>query len=337
MRWGKLSTYRGELMGIATIAVVVFHFFEMVGKHIHEVRPIIQHLYGIGKFGYMGVEVFLLVSGIGCYYSLNHKFDIKSFYIKRFMKILIPYLIIGGLFYVIRDIFLLQDIKKCFLDFVGVNLVLKNERTFWYVFLILFVYLIYPILFTLFSSENRTIRNSSFLFLELFFILTTIYMYTYQKHVFDMLQLFYTRIPIFIFGAYIAKDVQENKKVNYLFLTITLVSVLFISKNFDNQMILRFKNSIEAIGLCFVCIFIMDIFHSDYVSQVFSIIGKYSYEVYLLHVALRNYLNIIGWKTYNGKVYLLIVFLVIILVPIINYISNYVYKSSLKIMSQKNI
>lgn len=59
-----LSTYRKELMGVSAIAVILCH---ANGRGVL-LPPILQHVF---DFGNLGVDVFLLLSGIGMYFSLG--------------------------------------------------------------------------------------------------------------------------------------------------------------------------------------------------------------------------------------------------------------------------
>ena len=69
MNFTLVSKYRTELMGIATLWVMLFHYGNIN-------IPIIDNLRIIG---YGGVDIFLFLSGIGLSFSI--KGGVKSFYI----------------------------------------------------------------------------------------------------------------------------------------------------------------------------------------------------------------------------------------------------------------
>lgn len=56
---GNISRYRGELMGLAIIFVVLFH----VGLPREDI------FFGLRRMGNIGVDIFLFLSGIGLWYS----------------------------------------------------------------------------------------------------------------------------------------------------------------------------------------------------------------------------------------------------------------------------
>lgn len=60
----KISKYRLELMGVATILIFVVHSYD---------RGVVMpaSIKTICALGSLGVDIFLLVSGLGLYYSLS--------------------------------------------------------------------------------------------------------------------------------------------------------------------------------------------------------------------------------------------------------------------------
>ena len=60
----KVSLYRTQLMGIAAILIVLCHA-SLYGVQMCSVVSTILNI------GNIGVDVFLFLSGMGCYYSLN--------------------------------------------------------------------------------------------------------------------------------------------------------------------------------------------------------------------------------------------------------------------------
>lgn len=88
----NISKYRGQLMGIATLLVIFGH---SVGNGVAMPRWM-ESLCGLSS---VGVDIFLLVSGLGLWYSLtslngNNFERVNIWYLRRYKRILIPYLII---------------------------------------------------------------------------------------------------------------------------------------------------------------------------------------------------------------------------------------------------
>ena len=91
-----ISKYRTQLMGIATLLVIFGH---SVGNGVVMPRWM-ESLCGLAS---VGVDIFLLVSGLGLWYSLKsidsqvNLWGVKCWYIRRYKRILVPYFIIAGI------------------------------------------------------------------------------------------------------------------------------------------------------------------------------------------------------------------------------------------------
>lgn len=88
-----LSTYRTQMMGIATLMIIICH--SCASKVI--MPDSLAYLF---RFGNLGVDIFWFLSGIGLYYSLI-KNDLSSkecyymsFYKRSIYRIYIPYLMV---------------------------------------------------------------------------------------------------------------------------------------------------------------------------------------------------------------------------------------------------
>ena len=77
-----VSSYRGELKGIAILWVVFFH----------ALIPSTGLLSHIQKIGYGGVDIFFFLTGYGLYYSLEKNGSIRSYLGRRMRRILPAYL-----------------------------------------------------------------------------------------------------------------------------------------------------------------------------------------------------------------------------------------------------
>lgn len=79
-----ISRQRGPLMGIAIVWVFLFHTSAFNSTLFAD----------ICSKGYIGVDVFFFLSGLGLCYSLNKDSDIASFYKKRVVRILPTWVLI---------------------------------------------------------------------------------------------------------------------------------------------------------------------------------------------------------------------------------------------------
>lgn len=161
LNWNLLSTYRNELFGLSIIGIIVLHYFEDVISYdaSHRILFTIAKLYS-WLIGSTGVDIFLFLSGMGLYYSMKKNSDIRRFYIHRIKRLLIPYVLLGGVYWIYMDCILE---KAGFLQFISdlslASFWLQGETHFWYVGFIVLCYLCYPILFHA-SEQEHGRRNA---------------------------------------------------------------------------------------------------------------------------------------------------------------------------------
>ena len=84
----KILQNRNEIYGFCALWIMVFHIEKQVGLpwHIPFFTPFIQ-------MGNAGVDVFMLLSGYCLCLSFARNPDWKSFYKKRVVRVVLPYLI----------------------------------------------------------------------------------------------------------------------------------------------------------------------------------------------------------------------------------------------------
>lgn len=98
-----LSKYRTQYMGLAIIILMFCHSTVSIPTGLNNV------LLGVRALCQCGVDIFMLLSGLGCYYSFSNTPKTSAFWKKRFIKILIPYIITVAAYAVVMVGFL----KKC--------------------------------------------------------------------------------------------------------------------------------------------------------------------------------------------------------------------------------
>ena len=85
-----ISRYRGELMGLAIIFVVLFH----VGL------PREDAFFGLKRMGNIGVDFFLFLSGMGLWFSWTKHPSLRKFYLRRFLRVYPTWLFMACLYYI---------------------------------------------------------------------------------------------------------------------------------------------------------------------------------------------------------------------------------------------
>lgn len=136
MSWSSLSKYRSELMGFACLWVMLHHN----SFHWPESMELLRRF---ANYGNLGVDIFLLLSGVGLYYAWQKKPKLGDFYARRFVRLIVPYVLFAVPYWVWRDLHLGQG--DFFLDVTQLSLPLKGVITTWYVPAIALFYLCYPL------------------------------------------------------------------------------------------------------------------------------------------------------------------------------------------------
>ena len=77
-----LSEFRGTVMGFSIILIVLYHFLGKGG--VTAVDKIFRLIF---SQGYVGVDFFMVVSGLGLTYSMMKDENLKTYYIKRWVRI----------------------------------------------------------------------------------------------------------------------------------------------------------------------------------------------------------------------------------------------------------
>lgn len=215
--YGLLSRYRGELMGFATLWVVFFH------SPIRVPSSWPQFLYQpidiFRVLGYGGVDLFILVSGIGIYQSLSK--NSPATYIKNRFKRIYPIwcvyvlmvIVLGAL--VFHSYLTGREILGYFTLFGHWSPALKHQGN-WYVYTIMLFYILAPIpFFLLRDSKRKTLTCTVLVAIAL---LGSTAFFSTNAFVTKHLLIAFTRLPLFIIGMYFSAALKDKvmKKSHWL-------------------------------------------------------------------------------------------------------------------------
>ena len=198
-----LSTYRSNLMGWSIIWIMMLHFR----------FSILKPLGFIAQYGYAGVEIFMFVSGIGLYFSLDKNSHIVSFYKKRLKRIFPVYFFVG----IFASIFLFHDdIYTYFFRYTTIGFWFNLPYFEWYIPAIVVLYLAAPYIKKMCTPQFKYILFT----IALFFLVSAFFAAKYQ--IFDRSHFFlYYRVPAFMLGMYtglLIKHKQSTKPYIYTLL-----------------------------------------------------------------------------------------------------------------------
>lgn len=312
-----ISKYRGQIMGVASIMVVLLHF-------VSELYPdfYIPGVTLILSRGNIGVDVFLLVSGMGLWFSMSKNADPIAFWKKRINRVLLPTLGISLLYWIWVD--LLTDNRSIglfFLDWTGLSFWINGTTTIWYVSLILILYLLYPLIYQIQCRNN--------IYSALIILLTIVagcIMFGVLPDIYNKYEIALTRVPIFLIGSLLGEFLQKDEKApkytklllnGYIILSlIAFVGCFILMKRMHSLsiMLYRYGSGAAAFLLCFAVGLILKKFTLKFISDIFKYFGEVSLELYLIHVMIRNIIANTKLGSIESTFYRIVIIITFILV-----------------------
>lgn len=320
---GDISRYRSEIFGVTIIWIMLLHGVIMDKVIVWE--PV-EWLYVILKHGNVGVDIFLFLSGVGLYFSFVKDNNIENYMRKRFARVLLPYVIIGGTYFVYADI-IVKKMPLAFLkDFSLMSFLFKGNKLIWYVFVILFCYIIFPYLYSLFYETNGAYKKTAlrnFVLITGIIILLTFVLQSEYKEVYSYIEIALTRLPVFICGCVCARGIKCKKEISVWWLLLAFVVVItsypIFVRNIFVGIYQRYYYCILGIALVMVFAFVFSVIKNQIIHKLSCWFGAISFELYLAHILLRNLLLKSRW--YTEPVMPKYVILLILAVVIAKYVS----------------
>lgn len=336
----SFSTYRNELFAFSIVSIIIFHFFENFFQSTTQTGIIILPAKCYKEIiGSIGVELFILLSGLGLYFSFKKNPDIKNFYAKRFVRILVPYGLFSSIAWLIITIIGGNNFWRYIYNLSLISFWTNGNRMLWYIAFILVMYLAFPLIFTIVDSVHSG-RNTLITVAVTYLILFACE--TIDSSTFKHIEIALWRIPVFIIGTYLGKLSYEKQKFkawhSILFIIFFLqkfiysLVVVFIDVDklsgsvysiydFMNKYN-RFFSGFYGLGLMFLLVIIFWALSSNIIAKISSPISKVTLELYMTHVTLRNILKRLGAPVNKFWCFLTYVSVSIIITILLNIVSN---------------
>lgn len=303
LNWTEISKYRGELCGFSIITIIVFHYFYSA-TDVSGMMKTIRTAFN-ACINSTGVDLFLLLSGFGIVYSLSRDSNPLSFYRKRFERVVFPYLVMGGIHWILKDLLISsQSIGKFFLDWSLLSFWTRGNRTFWYISLICILYLVSPFVFRKGKKGIITAWIVSIAF--------NIALYYAAGDLFKTVEVATQRMPVYFMGMYFGMLAIEKKDMNIWFLAAALFSVglRFLAKPYQLPLY-RLIDGPYVFFFTLLYIALRTLTARIKEIRLLSLAGKYSLELYILHVSMRQLLMSVEVDLVSAKKYALMIIAVI--------------------------
>ena len=309
--YSVLSKRRNDVFGISIVSIVIFHYC-LLSKFAA------AKLY-IALVGSVGVPVFLMLSGMGLFFSMSKNAAIGQFYKKRLVRVVIPYLIVASVHFLVR--YILID-GKGFIDWLRgvffVDFITKGNSQFWFIAFILVMYLLFPLFFKLFKSGKLNFLK--LLILCAIVVAANFALSKLTPALYKNIEVMLTRTPAFLIGVYLGEKVYNKRPVQLPFWLIgVLGGAAFIYIGIMRSVvgekfsmyIVRYGETIYALLLTMVLSIVLEAIHSGGFSKICAFFGGMSLELYMVHVSLRSIMGEIGFPGSNILYYVIMVVIAI--------------------------
>lgn len=208
VHWGSLSTYRSQIYGFACLWVMCFHNF-------CDWPTILTPLKKAVSYGNTGVDMFLFLSGISLYFAFRKSSSLRTFYSRRMVRLLIPFLLLAVPYWIWRDIYLQKGVFL--LDVTMASFVTQGTTTTWYVGAILVFYLTYPLVYRLYfgsvHADQPKLRSVIAILLPASYVLVCFSLMYLFPTFYKRTEIALTRFVVFLIGCSCGQLVE--KKTEY--------------------------------------------------------------------------------------------------------------------------
>lgn len=336
INWSVLSTYRNEIFGLSIIGIIILHYVLGLAKlNLPGIAGYAVNLY-CEIIGSTGVEVFLFLSGMGLCFSMNKDSNVLRFYTRRFRRLLIPYAIWGGFYWIYKDLFLYNFGKKRVLyDFFFVSFWRDGCVNLWFIAFIILMYMVYPLVYFCFRKENKY-RKLLFVLSIVFCIFVIEWMQIKTPNFFDNTKFASFRVPIFLFGAYYGQKIYDKEKFNVMdaILAVSglvLNTIYVISRHsslftFIQKIDMEYIKGIYSFGIVIVLAILFSLFKKNIINKFLIATGALSLELYMTHVNIRKIMSVKGYNLASPLWYGVCLILAIIASLILNKICKLIDK-----------
>lgn len=289
--------HRSSIYGLMALWIVVFHIHGHAGIPFPLANKYVGYLLSLGN---TGVDVFMFLSAYCLAYGYKKYDRVSQFYKKRVKRLALPYLIIATPFFIWKNVEIdnaagIADRFQMFImDLTGISFINQGMDWTWFIFAILLLYLLFPILYKICSYG---IISSCIIFIASYLIIFCVYKYVPESIIHHRFAIAYCRIPVFIVGIitylYIDTIQKKNMRLAVPFLLSLCVYLILMTMahyvNHTYNILFEGKEWLvflpRVIPICYICAWVLN---SIKKLPILEMIGDASLEMYLWHILILN-------------------------------------------------
>ena len=219
-----ISRYRNEIYGAAALWVVGLHAVNLFQIDITFGLSLLKPIEFIVSQD-LAVDVFLILSGMSCYYSYSARPDAGSFFRRRITRIWPALLFTYGISWIVLALFgkiaplqSLYNLSLMPFFFEG------NANGAWYFSFIMLMYISFPYIYELTFRYNVNIKYVTIKTSILFSCILLLYwlLHKYALPAFLNIEIGVARIPVFIIGCYLGYLSKGNHSCSGYLLIVSI-------------------------------------------------------------------------------------------------------------------
>jgi len=280
-----------ELKGVAILAVVFSHIGYFLATDT-------RFLFPLSILAGVGVDMFLFLSGYGLAVSAIKKtLSPVQFYLKRVIKIFIPmWFVLIAFFsldwFILHQTYPIAEVAQSFIGFFKeADLFGDVNSPLWFITLLLFYYLVFPLVF----KKDHPILSALVLFFGGYFLIDFNFETVWRVNHLHRLHFMAFPLGVVFAGLVVAPKVKNYIQVlrNYLSnkeWLVVLSKLLLASIAFAGFLYFGINSGVgqepwleQNIKIITVLSIVILFLLKPFSLRFFSLVGIYSYEIYLLH------------------------------------------------------
>ena len=293
----RIGDSRKMIMGFATLWIAFFHskYLVFADSRTLQLLHLAEPLDFLRSIGNCGVDFFLFLSGFGLYHSLSRDGAVRPFYRRRFLRVLPATLIVSILVTAMIGADSLREYcARAFL--YGLFLPGCRFWRFWYCSFLLLLYLLYPLIHRLLARFDL----GAALGLAAASVALTLLLRRFAPDYFYQIEIGTTRIPIFVFGAWVGKrSLRDDRLPGWAGPAALLLALGCLCFLYHLKLPGGYKFVWRYLYLPPVLLLILSMswldahVHGRGLRRVLEFFGEYSLEFYLTYESL--YLSLRGF------------------------------------------
>ena len=294
--YALLSQYRGELMGLAMLWVMLFHAYEFDFAS--------PYLNAFKWLGFSGVDMFFLLSGLGLYGSIVRRDEpFRSYFRRRCARVLPAYWLVVGLYSLWLRLQGRISITTALWSLSTLHYWFHIPGAFnWYIPALLLFYALAP----LWVKVLRRCRYRGLVTLLTFPLAYGIYRLSIPVGL-NYMSDFLDRIPTFaaglLAGCYLAEKQPFSRRHGLAWGAVALCGIAVAVLRVRGRL---YISTCYMVGACVFpfCLLLakgLDLVRWEWVRRPLRFLGAYSLEIYLLNVIItREFETLSGWFSWDA-------------------------------------